>query len=104
MKLTIESLSNLGAGITTQNNEKIFVPGTLPGEEVLVEITQKNSKFTKAEVVQLITPSEDRVAAPCPHYDDCGGCSLQHLSADLYLAFKTQIYHHAVARAGFDTA
>ena len=57
----------------------VFVPFTLPSEEVLVEITEDSKNFARGRVVELLKPSALRVAPRCPHFGVCGGCHYQHL-------------------------
>ncbi|HPS32298.1 MAG TPA: class I SAM-dependent RNA methyltransferase [Anaerolineaceae bacterium] len=78
----------------------IFVPFTLPGEEVLVEIWEDNQNFARGRAVQVRGPSAERVAPPCPHYGACGGCHYQHLPYARQLELKLQILADQLARLG----
>ncbi len=95
INLKITGLSNLGQGFAlaegNKKNKKIFVSKTLIGDEIEAKILKENSKFVAANLVKIISPSSDRAKAPCPHFDDCGGCSLQHLTPDYYQSFKRKI-------------
>lgn len=75
----------------------LYVPFTLPGE--LVRCVPHGKRATLDEVVE---PSPERVAPPCPHFGTCGGCALQHWQDDSYVAWKTGLLRSALARAGFD--
>lgn len=66
----------------------IFVQGAAPGEAVDVQIKQDNKSFLRAKVTSVVEPSPDRVEARCPHYNECGGCSLQHISQPAQLQSK----------------
>jgi 23S rRNA (uracil1939-C5)-methyltransferase len=81
--LTIDRLGAQGDGIAATAAGPVYVPFTLPGEKVAVE-----RKASRATLVELLEPSPQRVAPPCRHFGICGGCSLQHLEAEAYLAFK----------------
>lgn len=86
-KLEITHLNSRGEGIALYQGKEITVPFTLEKEIVEAEIIQsKNSCWGK--VLNINTPSDERIEAPCPHYQTCGGCSLQHLSPKAYQAFK----------------
>ncbi len=72
---------------------------TLPGEVVLA---QKLASSNRADLLQVLQPSSDRVAPPCPHFlQGCGGCALQHWNADAYAAWKRGLVVAALVRAGY---
>jgi 23S rRNA (uracil1939-C5)-methyltransferase len=83
--LTIERLGAQGDGIATHEGRQVFAPLTLAGETITAEVDRD-----RARVIDIVTPSPDRVGARCPHYGECGGCSLQHLADEPYLAFKRE--------------
>ncbi|TXI06318.1 MAG: class I SAM-dependent RNA methyltransferase, partial [Pseudorhodobacter sp.] len=86
MKLTIERIGHHGDGIATGDAGPIYVPSSLPGEEVtgdLVKDTLTN--------VKILTPAPDRVKPPCPHARTCGGCLMQHASDPFVAAWKEGI-------------
>jgi tRNA/tmRNA/rRNA uracil-C5-methylase (TrmA/RlmC/RlmD family) len=60
----------------------VFVRHALPGELVRARITSETSKFRRADAIEILEPSPDRVAAPCPYAGPgrCGGCDFQHVS------------------------
>jgi 23S rRNA (uracil1939-C5)-methyltransferase len=78
----------------------VFVPLTLPGEEISAHVTEEKRSFAKAEVDAILVPSPHRVDPPCPHYGLCGGCSYQHADYPAQLALKRQILHETLSRAG----
>lgn len=59
----------------------VFVRHTLPGERVLAQVTAETSSFLRADAVDILEPSADRVEPPCPHAGPgrCGGCDWQHV-------------------------
>ncbi|MDN3610951.1 23S rRNA (uracil(1939)-C(5))-methyltransferase RlmD [Vibrio ostreicida] len=79
--LQVEKLDHHGAGIAYQNKKPVFIEGALPGEQVLVQLTESKSKFSRAELIKLQTISQQRVEPFCPHFTQCGGCNMQHLSS-----------------------
>jgi 23S rRNA (uracil1939-C5)-methyltransferase len=70
---------------------------TLPGEIVTGEVEGQTLKD-----VRIVTPSADRVAAPCRHFKSCGGCSLQHASDDLVAEWKVDIVRAALEAHGLE--
>jgi tRNA/tmRNA/rRNA uracil-C5-methylase (TrmA/RlmC/RlmD family) len=59
----------------------VFVRHSLPGERVRAQVTATTSSYVRADAVEILSPSPDRVAAPCPHAGPgrCGGCDFQHV-------------------------
>ena len=59
----------------------VFVAGALPGERVAARLTETRHDFARAVAVDVLDPSPDRVAPPCPTLAaGCGGCTWQHVS------------------------
>jgi len=79
----------------------IFVAGALPGERVAVALTEARKDFARAQVVEVLDPSADRVVPPCPHVGrGCGGCDLQHVRAAAQPELKRTIVVDALRRIG----
>jgi len=98
VKLTIERLGHGGDGVAkTPEGDTVFVPQTLPGEEVEGELD--GNRLTG---VKIITPSGDRVRPPCAHFKSCGGCSMQHLRDDVVAVWKQDIVRGALSARGLD--
>lgn len=86
-QFTIKRLGHHGDGIATDDTgAPIFAPLTLPGEVISGDID--GDRIASPSV---ITPSPDRVKAPCPHYKSCGGCSLMHASDPFVAGWKTDV-------------
>lgn len=94
--LHIKRLGINGEGLAFFNKLIIFVPGALPKEKVSVEITKITPKYAEATLVKIITSSPNRIAAPCPIYDTCGGCQLQHLNYPAQLEYKRDLLRQAL--------
>lgn len=76
-----------GKGLVKIGGKLHEVPNLLKGEEAtLNKFRHKNG--VSFEVGQIVKPSKVRVKAPCPYYEKCGGCHLQHMSLDGQKAFK----------------
>jgi tRNA/tmRNA/rRNA uracil-C5-methylase (TrmA/RlmC/RlmD family) len=71
----------------------MFVRHTLPGERVVVRVTEVTSRFARAEAIEILQPSPDRVEPPCPnaHPGGCGGCDWQHASLPAQRALKAAV-------------
>ena len=59
----------------------VFVRHALPDERVVARVTATTAKYLRADAVEILTPSPDRVPPPCPHAGPgrCGGCDFQHV-------------------------
>jgi 23S rRNA (uracil1939-C5)-methyltransferase len=90
-KLIISKLDNQGRGISYYNNKIIFIPNSLPNEEVEVEITKENSKYYEGKVINIIKPSLNRVLPKCPYINDCGGCTFMHLNYTDQIEYKRNV-------------
>lgn len=84
----IDNLSHEGRGVARLNGKATFIQGALPGEEVMFQYTRIKKDFDEGQLVSVINPSPLRVEPKCPHYQLCGGCSLQHLSEASQINFK----------------
>jgi 23S rRNA (uracil1939-C5)-methyltransferase len=96
--LTIKRLGINGEGVGYFKKQVVFVPGALPGEEVVVEATKINPKFAEAKIKKIRKKSPHRVQPPCPVYEQCGGCQLQHLKYDQQLKEKRDIVVQSLER------
>lgn len=92
----IESLDHEGKGIARVDGKAIFIEGALPGEWVEFSSYRKKPKFEQATVTRLVTQSSQRVQPGCPHFDVCGGCSMQHLEPMAQVAVKQRVLENAL--------
>jgi 23S rRNA (uracil1939-C5)-methyltransferase len=76
----------------------VFAPLTLPGERILASVAGD-----RAELIEVLARSDERIAPPCPHFGDCGGCALQHWRAEPYLAWKVEQIRLALGRERLET-
>jgi 23S rRNA (uracil1939-C5)-methyltransferase len=82
----------------TPDDRTVFAPFVLPGESVRLRMQGQ-----RAEPVEILRASPERVAAPCPHFQACGGCALQHWTHAPYLAWKQALVVEALGREGLET-
>jgi tRNA/tmRNA/rRNA uracil-C5-methylase (TrmA/RlmC/RlmD family) len=83
----------------------VFVRHALPGETVRARITEVTSRLARAEAVEILAASPDRVEAPCPHArpGGCGGCDWQHAALPAQRALKAAVLRQQLRRlAGLD--
>ncbi|MGQ9630846.1 MAG: 23S rRNA (uracil(1939)-C(5))-methyltransferase RlmD [bacterium] len=96
----IESLAYGGDGVARRGGLAVFVPHTAPGDVVEVEITERHKAYARGRVLSLINPSPERVPPPCPHFQECGGCQLQHIAYMAQLLHKQRFVKDALERIG----
>ena len=103
--MEITDIGNEGEGIGKIDGFTVFVKDALPSEKIKVRITKVNKSFAFGRLMEIIEPSKHRVEPKCPVYKRCGGCSLQHLSYDEQLKFKTKKVKDVLERiGGFENA
>ena len=98
MNIKIEKYDNQGRGIGYLNKKIVFVPNTVIGETVEIEIVEEKDKYIVGKVINVISPSTIRIKSKCPYYDRCGGCEFMHLSMDEELRIKTNILNDLLKR------
>ncbi|MEH0371843.1 23S rRNA (uracil(1939)-C(5))-methyltransferase RlmD [Vibrio mimicus] len=87
---SIERLDHQGSGLAFLQKKPLFVDGALPGEEVLIQLTESKSKYARGQLIKVLKPSTERVEPFCAHYAQCGGCDLQHLDRTGQINHKQQ--------------
>src|SRR6478672_11254772 len=97
-ELTIPDVAFGGAGVARHNGKAVFVPFTIDGERVSARIVREKKQFAEAELIEILQPSPHRVAAACPYFGRCGGCSYQHISYDHQLELKARQVDQAMRR------
>ena len=100
LRLSIEKLVYGGDGLAHVEGNTVFVPYVLPEEEVRAGIKTKKKKLIWAELLEVTKPSKERVTARCPHFQKCGGCHYQHISATEQVRLKKEILRETLSRLG----
>ena len=100
--LHIDRVLYSGNGLAlSKRGGPVLVPFTLPGETV--EATNSNAS-NEAQLLCVLTPSPERVPAPCPHFGACGGCHYQMANYPEQLRLKQSIFEELLTGAGIDAA
>lgn len=90
IELSIDSLTNLGAGVGRIAGWVVFVPFSLPGETVRARVFRNDRNCSHADLVEVLEPSADRIEPFCPLFGRCGGCQYQHLTYATQLVWKAR--------------
>jgi len=106
VELAVSDVAHGGWCVARQPEGRVvFVRHALPGERVLARITGTTTRFARAEAVEILQASPDRVAPPCPHArpDGCGGCDWQHATLEAQRRLKAEVVRQQLRRiAGLD--
>jgi 23S rRNA (uracil1939-C5)-methyltransferase len=102
-RLRVEKLVPGGEGLARHVGRVVFVPGVLPGEDVVAEIVEAKKDFARARLVSVEAAAPERVTPPCELAGVCGGCDWLHIDPAAQAQFKVELARDSLRRlAGFD--
>lgn len=97
---TVEALGTRGEGIVFAEGVTFFVPYVLPGEKIRFKILKVKDNIGYGKCEEILVPSPERVTPPCPVFEKCGGCQLQHMNYAAQLAFKKEQVKNTLKKIG----
>ncbi|MFG1829175.1 class I SAM-dependent RNA methyltransferase [Micromonospora chersina] len=102
VELTVDAVAPGGHCVARVEGQVVFVRHALPGERVVAEVTELHRGFARADAVEILTASADRVEPPCPYAKPgrCGGCDLQHVTPAAQLDWKAAVVREQLTRLG----
>ncbi|HKF60331.1 MAG TPA: TRAM domain-containing protein [Dongiaceae bacterium] len=103
-EIEITALGLAGDGIGHLEGRAVFVPYAAPGDRLLVRLEDDGEGGWRGRILRRLQEGTERVQPPCPHFADCGGCSLQHLAPAAYRRWKQGLVEEALSRRGVETA
>src|SRR5437870_2133903 len=86
--LKIADIAFGGKGVARENGKAVFIPYTIEGETISVEIVREKKQFAEAELADVKESSPHRVTPECSYFGRCGGCAYQHIAYEHQLAIK----------------
>ena len=98
--LEITDIAAEGKSLGKYNDIVVFVPHTVPGDVVDVQINNKRRRFMEGYVVNFVKRSPIRVEPFCKHYGECGGCKWQALPYPMQLEYKQRQVEDQLRRLG----
>ncbi len=107
VELTVDRIAVGGRALGVDSDGRVtFVSGAVPPERVLVELTRQKAGHAEGTVVEVLDPSPDRIAPPCPYAEGaCGGCNWQFIAPSAQTRLRVAIVEDALRRVGrLDTA
>ncbi|MEU3456020.1 TRAM domain-containing protein [Micromonospora sp. NPDC006766] len=102
VELTVDAVAPGGHCVARVDGQVVFVRHALPGERVVAEVTELHRGFARADAVEILVASPDRVEPPCPYARPgrCGGCDLQHVAPAAQLDWKISVVREQLTRLG----
>lgn len=100
IEVTIEDLSEEGTGIGKFEGMTFFIKDAVIGDRVRAKIMKLKKTYGFARLMEVLTPSPDRVEPLCPVARQCGGCQIQAMSYEAQLVFKTRKVENNLKRIG----
>ncbi|MZP43987.1 23S rRNA (uracil(1939)-C(5))-methyltransferase RlmD, partial [Heliobacterium gestii] len=97
---SIERMTLQGEGVARPGGMALFIPECLPGERVKARVTQVKRNFARAELLEVLEASSERVEPPCRVFPRCGGCQLQMMEYPAQCRVKTEGVQDALRRLG----
>ena len=97
----IFDISYEGSGVGKLDGQIVFVPKTLCGEKVEIEILKKTKNFLLAKQQKVIEESDERIKPFCPYFDVCGGCAFQHCNYSYEKVIKTQVLKNELKKVNY---
>jgi tRNA/tmRNA/rRNA uracil-C5-methylase (TrmA/RlmC/RlmD family) len=100
LELTVGPVAHGGWCVARHEGRVVFVRHALPGERVLAQVTEETTRFLRADAVEILEPSPDRVVPPCPYAGPgrCGGCDWQHATLEAQRALKSAVVREQLSR------
>lgn len=98
--ITITDVAAEGKSLARVDDKVIFVPFTVPGDVVDLQITKKKHKYCEARVLRFIEYSNVRAIPKCEHFGICGGCKWQNLPYEEQLKAKQKQVFDQLTRIG----
>ena len=98
--LTIEDMGVDGEGIGHVDGCTLFVKDALIGDVITAKIMKMKKNYGYARLMEILTPSKDRVEPKCAYHKQCGGCQIQALSYEKQLDYKKKKVLNNITRIG----
>ncbi len=101
LTVSIHGIGAHGEGVgRLEDGRAVFVHRTAPGDVASVAVTRDGPRWARARLLRVLEPTSQRREPPCPLYDRCGGCSLQHVPYPTQLDVKRDRVVQALGRIG----
>ncbi len=100
LTLKITGMGNEGEGIGKVDGFPLFIKDALPGDVIQAKVLKVKKTYGYARLMEILTPSPERIEPLCPLHRSCGGCQIQALSYEKQLKFKWEKVQGQLIRIG----
>ena len=98
LTIDIKRMGINGEGTGYYERKLVFVPGALPTEKVVVEVTDDLNNFIRARLVEILTKSKDRIQPVDDYANNVGGFELENLAYPKQLEFKRDVVRQSLEK------
>jgi tRNA/tmRNA/rRNA uracil-C5-methylase (TrmA/RlmC/RlmD family) len=98
--LRVDGFTHGGEGVVRLEGKAVFVPGALPGETVTIRVVEDRARWARADLVEVVDASPDRVDPPLDDPDAIGGGDLAHAAPAAQRRLKTRVLREQLTRLG----
>ncbi len=100
LKVEVEKIISGGYGLARNGEHALFIPFSLPGEVLNIEIVNSKKSYSFAKIKDIVYKSSDRINPKCPLFGYCGGCQFQMTHYEKQLELKRNIIEESMIRIG----
>ncbi len=100
IEIELTDLAHGGDAVGRHEGRAVFIPGGIPGEVVRAELTEERRAYARAQIVEIVRASPDRVTPRYPDLSETGGFQWQHLAYPAQLVWKSRILRQLLIRLG----
>ncbi|MCR5635607.1 MAG: 23S rRNA (uracil(1939)-C(5))-methyltransferase RlmD [Clostridiales bacterium] len=98
--LELTGMTSEGSAVGHYNGMAVFVAGGAVGDAVSAVVIKAKKTYAIAKILEIITPSADRIEADCQAFPSCGGCVYRHINYQSELDIKKQFVEDCMRRIG----
>lgn len=99
-KIAITGITSEGNGVGRIGDYAVFVPDTAVGDFCQIKLVKKNRTYGFGKLLEVIEPSNDRIASDCAAFPQCGGCVYRHITYAAECTVKEQLVRDVFSRIG----
>jgi 23S rRNA (uracil1939-C5)-methyltransferase len=98
IELTVDGYTAEGSGVGHYDGMAVFVGNAAVGDRLRVNIIKAKKTYAVGKIIEVLSPSADRIEVDCPYFKSCGGCAYRHISYTAELEAKKNRVEQAFSR------